>query len=99
LIVVGGGVIGLELGSVYSRLGAKVTVVEFLDTLIPSMDRGLGRELQKVLSKQGFEFLFKHKVVGAETKGKEVTVKAENAEGQVVEIKGDYVLVAIGRKA
>lgn len=99
LIVIGGGVIGLELGSVYSRLGAKVTVVEFLDTLIPSMDRGLGRELQKVLSKQGFEFLFKHKVVGAETKGKEVTVKAENAEGQVVEIKGDYVLVAIGRKA
>jgi len=99
LIVIGGGVIGLELGSVYARLGAKVTVVEFLDTLIPSMDRGLGRELQKVLSKQGFEFLFKHKVVGAETKGKEVTVKAENAEGQVVEIKGDYVLVAIGRKA
>ncbi|MDB5256709.1 MAG: dihydrolipoamide dehydrogenase [Chitinophagaceae bacterium] len=99
LIVIGGGVIGLELGSVYSRLGAKVTVVEFLDTLIPAMDRGLGRELQKVLSKQGFEFLFKHKVVGAETKGKEVTVKAENAEGQVVEIKGDYVLVAIGRKA
>jgi len=99
LIVIGGGVIGLELGSVYARLGAKVTVVEFLDTLIPSMDRGLGRELQKVLSKQGFEFLFKHKVVGAETKGKEVTVKAENAEGQVIEIKGDYVLVAIGRKA
>jgi dihydrolipoamide dehydrogenase len=99
LIVIGGGVIGLELGSVYSRLGAKVTVIEFLDTLIPAMDRGLGRELQKVLSKQGFEFLFKHKVVGAETKGKEVTVKAENAEGQVVEIKGDYVLVAIGRKA
>ncbi|MBC7486334.1 MAG: dihydrolipoyl dehydrogenase [Cytophagaceae bacterium] len=99
MIVIGGGVIGLELGSVYARLGAKVTVVEFLDTLIPSMDRGLGRELQKVLSKQGFEFLFKHKVVGAETKGKEVTVKAENAEGQVVEIKGDYVLVAIGRKA
>ncbi|HSZ72626.1 MAG TPA: dihydrolipoyl dehydrogenase, partial [Cytophagaceae bacterium] len=98
LIVIGGGVIGLELGSVYSRLGAKVTVIEFLDTLIPAMDRGLGRELQKVLSKQGFEFLFKHKVVGAETKGKEVTVKAENAEGQVVEIKGDYVLVAIGRK-
>lgn len=99
LIVIGGGVIGLELGSVYARLGAKVTVIEFLDTLIPAMDRGLGRELQKVLSKQGFEFLFKHKVVGAETKGKEVTVKAENAEGQVVEIKGDYVLVAIGRKA
>lgn len=99
MIVIGGGVIGLELGSVYSRLGAKVTVIEFLDTLIPSMDRGLGKELQKVLSKQGFEFLFKHKVIGAETKGKEVTVKAENAEGQVVEIKGDYVLVAIGRKA
>jgi dihydrolipoamide dehydrogenase len=98
LIVIGGGVIGLELGSVYSRLGAKVTVIEFLDTLIPAMDRGLGRELQKVLSKQGFEFLFKHKVVGAETKGKEVIVKAENTEGQVVEIKGDYVLVAIGRK-
>jgi len=99
MIVIGGGVIGLELGSVYARLGAKVTVVEFLDTLIPTMDRALGKELQKSLAKIGFEFLFKHKVTGAETKGKEVIVKAEDADGKTVEIKGDYVLLAIGRKA
>jgi dihydrolipoamide dehydrogenase len=99
MIVIGGGVIGLELGSVYARLGAKITVVEFLDTLIPTMDRALGKELQKSLAKIGFEFMFKHKVTGATTKGKEVTVTAEDASGKVVEIKGDYVLLAIGRKA
>lgn len=99
MIVIGGGVIGLELGSVYARLGAKITVVEFLDTLIPTMDRALGKELQKSLAKIGFEFLFKHKVTKAETKGKEVIVKAEDADGKTVEIKGDYVLLAIGRKA
>lgn len=98
-IVIGGGVIGLELGSVYARLGAKVTVVEFADSLIPSMDRALGKELQKVLSKLGFEFFLSHKVTGASTKGKEVTVTAEDASGKKVEFKGDYCLVAVGRKA
>ncbi|MFN8436225.1 MAG: dihydrolipoyl dehydrogenase [Cytophagales bacterium] len=98
LIVIGGGVIGLELGSVYARLGAKVSVVEFSDSLIPTMDKSLGKELQKVLAKLGFDYYFKHKVTEASNNGKEVTVKAENSEGKIVEFKGDYVLVAIGRK-
>jgi dihydrolipoamide dehydrogenase len=97
LIVIGGGVIGLELGSVYARLGAKVSVVEFADSLISTMDLSLGKELQKVLLKEGFEFYLKHKVTGVSVKGKEVTVKAENAKGEPVELTGDYCLVAVGR--
>jgi len=99
LIVIGGGVIGLELGSVYARLGAKVTVVEYAASIISTMDAGLGKELQKVLTKQGFEFKLKHKVTGAVNKGKEVVVTAEDADGKPVEITGDYVLVAVGRSA
>ena len=99
LIVIGGGVIGMELGSVYGRLGAKVSVVEYMDSIIPTMDKSLGKELQKSLKKIGFEFYLKHKVTGVENLGKEVVVKAENAKGETVEIKGDYVLVSIGRKA
>lgn len=98
LIVIGGGVIGVELGSVYARLGAKVSVVEFLDGLIPTMDKTMGKELQKVLKKSGFEYYFKHKVTDVSSKGKEVTVKAENDKGETVEIKGDYCLVSIGRR-
>ena len=99
LIVIGGGVIGMELGSVYGRLGAKVSVVEYMDSIIPTMDKSLGKELQKSLKKTGFEFYLKHKVTGVENLGKEVAVKAENAKGETVEIKGDYVLVSVGRKA
>jgi len=98
LVVIGGGVIGLELGSVYGRMGAKVSVIEYMDSLIPTMDRTMGKELQKSLKKIGFEFLFKHKVTAVESKGKEVTVKAENSKGETIEVKGDYVLVSIGRK-
>ncbi|MDO8966509.1 dihydrolipoyl dehydrogenase [Algoriphagus sp.] len=98
LIVIGGGVIGMELGSVYGRMGAKVSVVEFMDSLIPSMDKTMGKELQKSLKKLGFEFYLKHKVTGVENLGKEVVVKAENGKGETIEIKGDYVLVSIGRK-
>ena len=98
LVVIGGGVIGLELGSVYARLGAKVSVIEFMDSLIPTMDRTMGKELQKSLKKIGFEFFLKHKVTSVESKGKEVTVKAETPKGETVEVKGDYVLVSIGRK-
>jgi dihydrolipoamide dehydrogenase len=98
LIVIGGGVIGMELGSVYGRMGAKVSVVEFMDSLIPSMDKTMGKELQKSLKKLGFEFYLKHKVTGVENLGKEVVVKAENSKGETIEIKGDYVLVSIGRK-
>jgi dihydrolipoamide dehydrogenase len=98
LIVIGGGVIGMELGSVYGRMGAKVSVVEFLDSLIPSMDKTMGKELQKSLKKLDFDFYLKHKVTAVENKGKEVIVKAENSKGEIIELKGDYVLVSIGRK-
>jgi dihydrolipoamide dehydrogenase len=99
LILIGGGVIGLELGSVYARLGAKVSVIEFMDSIIPTMDRGLGKELQKVLQKQGMEFYMGHKVTGATAKGKEVTVTFESPNGEKKELKGDYCLVAVGRIA
>jgi dihydrolipoamide dehydrogenase len=99
LILIGGGVIGLELGSVYSRLGAKVSVIEFMDSIIPTMDRGLGKELQKVLQKQGMEFYLNHKVTGATVKGKEVTVNFDAPNGDKKELKGDYCLVAVGRIA
>jgi dihydrolipoamide dehydrogenase len=99
LIVIGGGVIGLELGSVYARLGSKVSVVEFMDRLIPGMDASLGKELQRVMKKTlGVEFYLKHKVASVVNKGKEVTVTADNDKGEKVELKGDYVLMSVGRK-
>ena len=99
LIIIGGGVIGLELGSVYARLGSKVSVVEFMDRLIPGMDASLGKELQRVMKKDlKVEFFMKHKVESVKTKGKEVTVTADNGKGEKVELKGDYVLMAVGRK-
>lgn len=98
LIVIGGGVIGLEIGSVYARLGAKVFVVEFLDSLIPTMDGTLGKELKKVLKKLGFDIYLSHKVTSVQVKGKEVTVMAETPKGQNIEIKGDYCLVSVGRR-
>jgi dihydrolipoamide dehydrogenase len=97
LVIIGGGIIGLELGSVYHRLGSKVTIVEFLDKIAASMDDDLGKELQRVLKKDGMEFMLSTKVKGATVKGKEVTVTAENKNGEAVEIKGDYCLVAVGR--
>ncbi|MEQ9373880.1 MAG: dihydrolipoyl dehydrogenase [Imperialibacter sp.] len=99
MIVIGGGVIGVELGSVYARLGAKVSVVEFLDSLIPTMDSTMGKELQKSLKGLGMEFYLSHKVTAVEAKGKEVTVTAETSKGEKVDLKGDYCLVSIGRKA
>ena len=99
LILIGGGVIGLELGSVYARLGSKVTVVEFMDSIIGTMDKSLGKELQKVLSKQGMEFLLSHKVTGASVKSDKVTVTADNPKGEKITLEGDYCLVAVGRTA
>jgi dihydrolipoamide dehydrogenase len=99
MIVIGGGVIGMELGSVYARLGSKITVVEYAGSIIPTMDKVLGKELQKVLKKEGFEFNFKTKVTKVSAKGKVVTVEAENAKGEAVKFEGDYCLVSIGRKA
>lgn len=99
LIVIGGGVIGLELGSVYRRLGAEVSVVEFADSIIATMDQDLGRELQKVLTKDGIKFLMGHGVTGVSRKGKEVSVRAKKkGSEEEVELKGDYVLVAVGRR-
>ncbi|MCJ0742202.1 dihydrolipoyl dehydrogenase [Pedobacter montanisoli] len=100
MIVIGGGVIGLELGSVYARLGTKVTVVEFAGSIISTMDGGLGKELQRVLKKTlGMEFLLNHKVTGAAAKGKTVTVTADNAKGEPVKLEADYCIVAVGRTA
>jgi len=98
LVIIGGGVIGLELGSVYARLGSKVTVVEFTDALIGTMDKTLGKELEKSLKRIGFEFYLGHKVTGVVTKGKDVTVTAENSKGEKVSFAGDYCLVSVGRK-
>ncbi len=98
LIIIGGGVIGLELGSVYSRLGSKVSVVEFMDGIIPTMDKSLGKELQKVLKKQGFEFYLGHKVSAVQSDGKTVQVTAVNSKGETLSLNGDYCLVSIGRK-
>ncbi|MUH38018.1 dihydrolipoyl dehydrogenase [Zobellia amurskyensis] len=98
LIVIGGGVIGLELGQVYKRLGAEVTVVEYMDRIIPTMDASLSKELTKVLKKQKVKFNLSSKVKSVERKGDEVIIKADDKKGQEIELKGDYCLVAVGRK-
>lgn len=98
MIVIGGGVIGLELGQVYKRLGAEVSVVEFMDRIIPTMDAGLSKELMKTMKKQKVKFHLSHKVKSVERKGKEVIVKADDKKGQEVVFKGDYCLVSVGRR-
>ncbi|WP_172919072.1 dihydrolipoyl dehydrogenase [Capnocytophaga canis] len=98
LIVIGGGVIGLELGQVYRRLGAEVSVVEYMDSIIPTMDKGLGKELTKVLKKQGFKFYTSHQVKEVSRSGEVVNVKATNSKGEEVSLQGDYCLVAVGRR-
>jgi dihydrolipoamide dehydrogenase len=98
MIIIGGGVIGMELGSVFARIGSKVTVVEFLDSLIPTMDGTMGKELQKATKKLGIDFFLGHKVTALENKGNEVVVKAEAKDGKAIELKGDYCLVSIGRR-
>ena len=99
LLVIGGGVIGLELGSVYKRLGADVTVIEYAPKITPTMDADVSKELQKVLKKQGIKFAVSHGVTSVERNGEEVTVKANNKKGEEVTFTGDYCLVAVGRKA
>lgn len=98
LVIIGGGVIGLELGQVYSRLGAQVSVVEFMDRIIPGMDGALSKELTKVLKKQGFKFYTSHKVKEVTRNGEMVTVKADDKKGNEVVFEGDYCLVSVGRK-
>ena len=98
LIVIGGGVIGLELGSVYKRLGSDVTVVEFMDKIIPTMDGSLSKELNKVLRKQGMKFNLSTGVQSVERNGDTVKITAKDKKGEEVVFEGDYVLVSVGRK-
>ena len=99
LLVIGAGVIGLELGSVYKRLGSEVEVIEFAPTLLPTMDGTISKEFTKILKKDGFKFHMEHRVQGVVNKGKTVVVTALNKKNETVEIEGDYCLVAVGRKA
>ena len=98
LIVIGGGVIGLELGQVYKRLGSEVTVIEYADRITPIMDSSLSRELIKVMKKQGVKFYLSHQVSSVQRKGKTVEVKAKDKKDSQVLFKGDYCLVSVGRK-
>jgi dihydrolipoamide dehydrogenase len=99
LVVVGGGYIGLEMGSVWRRLGSKVTVVEFLGSIVPNMDQEVGKALHKTLEKQGMEFKLGTKVTAAKTAKSQVTLTVEPAKGGAAEeIKCDVVLVSIGRR-
>ncbi len=98
LLVIGAGVIGLEMGSVWRRLGSKVTFVEYLDRILPGMDAEVARQTQKILAKQGFTFKLGSKVTGVEKRGSHYKVKLEPAGGgDTQEINADVVLVAIGR--
>ncbi|MCR0981605.1 dihydrolipoyl dehydrogenase [Roseomonas populi] len=100
LVVIGAGVIGLELGSVWRRLGAEVTVIEFLDRILPGMDNEVAKQFERVLSKQGFKFKLGHKVTGATKSEAGVTLSVEPAKGgEAQSIEADVVLVAIGRRA
>ena len=98
LIIIGGGVIGLELGQVYLRLGSQVSVVEFADRILPTMDAAVSKELTKVLKKQGMKFYTSHKVQGVNRNGDTVVVKAESAKGEIITLEGDYSLVCVGRR-
>lgn len=98
MIVIGGGVIGLELGSVYARLGSQVEVVEFAPNILPTMDLALGKELTKILKKEGFKFHMEHRVQKVENTGKGVKLTALNKKDEEVVLEADYCLVAVGRK-
>ncbi|MCH2490808.1 MAG: dihydrolipoyl dehydrogenase [Flavobacteriales bacterium] len=98
LIVIGGGVIGLELGQVYRRLGAEVSVVEYMDRIIPTMDSAQSKELTKVMKKQGVKFYVSHKVSAVDRKKNEITVTATDKKDKEVTLKGDYCLVSVGRR-
>ena len=98
MVVIGGGVIGLELGQVYRRLGAEISVIEYADRITPVMDASLSRELMKVMKKQGVKFYLSHEVKKVERKSKEVIITALNKTGENVKFTGDYCLVSVGRK-
>ena len=99
MVIIGGGIIGCELGSVYARLGTEVKIVEYLDRIVPGMDGDLAKELQRAMKKNdGVEFYTSHKVTSVERKGDKVTLKAENKKGEEVSFDAEYCLVAVGRK-
>ncbi|GBF49780.1 dihydrolipoamide dehydrogenase [Leptospira ryugenii] len=98
LIIVGAGVIGLELGSVWSRLGAKVSIVELMPRLFGTSDQATAGLAQRILEKQGLNFLFETKVLGTKAKGKKVEVEIEDKSGKKSTLEGDKVLVSIGRR-
>ncbi|MGB8364024.1 MAG: dihydrolipoyl dehydrogenase [Rhizomicrobium sp.] len=98
LLVVGGGYIGLELGSVWRRLGSEVTVVEFLDRITPGLDGEIGKQFQRILQRQGMKFLLSTKVAGIDKRGETLRVNVEAGEGQRQVLEADIVLVSIGRR-
>jgi len=98
LLVIGGGVIGLELGQVYKRLGSEVTVIEYADRITPIMDSSLSRELMKVMKKQGVKFYLSHQVSSVKRNANVVEVKANDKKNNEVLFEGDYCLVSVGRK-
>ena len=98
MVVIGGGVIGLELGQVYRRLGAEVSVVEYMDRIIPTMDSAQSKELMKAMKKQGVKFFLSHKVSDVTRNGDEVTVTATDKKDKEVTFTGDYCLVCVGRR-
>ena len=99
LIIIGGGVIGLELGQVYKRLGAEVSIVEYMDKIIPTMDSGLSKELTKIFKKQKLKIHTSHKVTSVERVNDNVRVMAEDKNGKLIEFNGDYCLLSVGRSA
>jgi dihydrolipoamide dehydrogenase len=99
MLVIGAGVIGLELGSVFNRLGSEIEVLEFAASLLPTMDGTIGKEFSKILKKEGFKFQMEHRVQKVVNKGKSVVVTAINKKEETVTFEADYCLVAVGRKA
>jgi dihydrolipoamide dehydrogenase len=98
MVIIGAGVIASELGSVYARLGTQVTMIEFLDSMIPTMDKTMGKELQKAMRKLDMKFFFSHKVTSVINKGESVEVIAEDKTGKTQTFEAEYCLVAIGRR-
>ena len=98
MTIIGGGVIGLELGQVYGRLGTEVSVIEYFDSIIPNMDKSLGRELMKVLKKQNIKFYLSHKVEKVERINNTIKITAKDDDGSDVKFESDYCLVSVGRK-
>lgn len=98
MVIIGGGIIGCEMGSVYARLGTKVTMIEYMDRLIPGMDKDMGKEMRKIMTNLGVEVLLSSEVKEVSTTSRSVSVKSTGKSGKSVETKAEYCLVAVGRK-